>query len=220
MNTHNTILQKYNTGAPPFIPGEHWVGANRKLTDTNETTKMLATKSIRVSEYDEINSKIEILRSKIKSITDQLLTIMFMEVVGLEDDDLKHVEDFKIYNEWEEPQNMPEYSSFQSGKLIISYKHTFNDDNKPVEVLHSVTYTSETTYHNRYNPYVDKSIHLSVKNVSSSSYSYDEDGVSGCTSIINHLIEKVPISEYLNANLKGSSFSIFFSCLPAVARRA
>ena len=98
---------------------------------------------------ETINSQIKDLEDQIRELQLEKYKEGLLNELDLYEEDLKDVKDLKVALTYKwSSSNIDEYAASIEGNLVITYLHK----NKKIDI--DVTYDSQQTYENRYNPYV------------------------------------------------------------------
>tara|TARA_B100000674_G_scaffold459969_1_gene437618 strand:+ start:940 stop:1362 length:423 start_codon:yes stop_codon:yes gene_type:complete len=98
---------------------------------------------------ENINRQIKDLEDQIRELQLEKYKIGLLNELRLDEEDLKDVKDLKVALTYKwSSSNIDEYAASIEGNLVITYLHK----NKKIDI--DVTYDSQQTYENRYNPYV------------------------------------------------------------------
>jgi len=118
------------------------------------------------SDFNNINDQINKLKLKLNPLEKTMRVFRFIDEFDLKSH-LDHVTNINISNEYNEVST-GEYNLSQIGEFKFSYDYINN--NKTINVNFTIDFSSQTSYENRYEPYIECEYKLDVTNTDDEYY--------------------------------------------------
>ena len=125
------------------------------------------------SQYNLIKKEMDEIQSKLKPLEEKMKTLRFIEHFGLKSYfNIDRVQNIKITNSYDYV-SAAEYCGSGEGEFNFSYEYCNSKNKNKIktnEVKFSLKYSSQQSYENRYNPYIECQTSVNVTNTNDKYY--------------------------------------------------
>ena len=126
-----------------------------------------------LNQYDKLKQEMNKLEAKIKPLEEKMKALRFIEHFGLESYfNIAKVQNIKVTNSYEYV-SAAEYCESSEVKFNFSYEYCKSKNNNKIKtnkVNFSLKYSSQQSYENRYNPYIECQTSVNVTNTNDKYY--------------------------------------------------
>lgn len=125
------------------------------------------------NQYDSLKQEMNELEIKLKPLEEKMKTLRFIDHYDLKSYfNIDKIQDIKFSNQYDYVST-GEYNESIVGEFHFSYKY-FKSNNQINQVNFSIKYSSQQSYENRYEPYIDCQTSINVTNTDDK-YELDKD---------------------------------------------